>query len=103
MGSSLDSTIDGDYLCAMSTSRKSSPLRKPAARRQPAARQQQPNRRPAQELIRWEVRRITGTPAKFVDSVMAPDADSAVAKAIEEYGITDPTKQRKLVARRAGF
>jgi hypothetical protein len=30
----------------------------------------------------------------------APDAESAIAKAIEEFKITDPQKQRRLIAQR---
>jgi len=52
--------------------------------------------------VAWVITRITGTPAKYVGRVVAPDEQTAIAKAIEEYGITNPQHQQRLVARREG-
>jgi hypothetical protein len=41
---------------------------------------------------------ITSTPAALVGYVDTPDAESAIKKAIEEFEITDPQKQRRLIA-----
>jgi hypothetical protein len=61
----------------------------------------QPTRRKSEpEDVAWVVTRLTGTPAKYVARVHAPDATTAIASAIEEAGITNPQLQQKLVARR---
>jgi len=41
------------------------------------------------------------TPATPISSVEAPDAASAIKKAIELFEITDPQKQKRLAAQRA--
>jgi hypothetical protein len=41
---------------------------------------------------------IKSTPAALVGYVDAPDAESAIKKAIEEFEIKDPQKQRRLIA-----
>jgi len=43
---------------------------------------------------------LGATPAKMVARVYAPDAQTAIAKAIEEAGITNLQQQKKLAARR---
>ena len=45
---------------------------------------------------------IKATPAAIVGYVDAPDAESAIAKAIEQFKITDPQKQRRLIAQLQG-
>jgi hypothetical protein len=45
-------------------------------------------------------RALKGTPAAVIGHVEAPDAESAIAKAIEEFHITDPKQQKRLAARR---
>jgi hypothetical protein len=40
-----------------------------------------------------------GTPAAVLGRIAAPDAESAVKKWIETYGITDREQQQRLVAR----
>jgi hypothetical protein len=37
--------------------------------------------------VAWTITRITGTPAKYIGQVDAPDEHTAVAKAIEEFGM----------------
>jgi hypothetical protein len=46
----------------------------------------------------WRISLIKATPAAIVGYVEAPDAESAIAKAIEEFKITAPQKQRRLIA-----
>jgi len=41
-----------------------------------------------------ESRKIDSTQSK----ILRPDADAAIRKAIEDYGITDPHRQRRLDA-----
>jgi hypothetical protein len=40
-----------------------------------------------------------GTPANYIDQVDAPDEQTGIAKAIEEFGIKNPKHQKRLVAR----
>jgi hypothetical protein len=49
---------------------------------------------------RWGVYRLKKTPAALVGHVSAPDKETAVKRAIEEFKITDPAKQERLYARR---
>jgi hypothetical protein len=48
----------------------------------------------------WYVYRLRHTPASFVGSVEAPDAETAIKRAIEEFNITDPQQQKRLIAQR---
>ena len=50
------------------------------------------------QLYRWRISRIRGTPAEQIGHVEAPDEATAIKTAIEQYGITDPQKQSRLVA-----
>jgi hypothetical protein len=43
---------------------------------------------------------LRATPATPIGGVSAPDAASAIKKAIEEFEITDPQKQKRLMAQR---
>jgi len=54
----------------------------------------------SRKLYRWRIARIRGTPAEIIGHVEAPDADAAIKEAIREYGITDPEKQKRLIAQR---
>jgi hypothetical protein len=49
---------------------------------------------------RWRISIIKSTPAALIGYVDAPDADSAIAKAIKQFKITDPQNQRQLIAQR---
>ncbi len=49
---------------------------------------------------KWRITRIKGTPAAYVGNVHAPDAETAIKTAIEEFGITNPEHQKRLVAQR---
>ena len=57
-------------------------------------------KQPPKKLATWSISRLKGTPAVFVGEVEAPDAETAIAKAIEEFHITDPEQQKRLAARR---
>lgn len=51
-----------------------------------------------QQQFHWHIYRIRGTPAASVGLVHAPDAETAIQRAIEEFSITDTQAQRRLVA-----
>jgi hypothetical protein len=59
------------------------------------------SKRPAKEY-EWEIIRIKGTPAVRLGRVTAPDAESAIKKAIKEFDIREPELQKRLAARRIG-
>jgi hypothetical protein len=46
---------------------------------------------------RWRIS-LEATPAAIVGYVDAPDAETAIEKAIEEFKITDPQNQQQLIA-----
>jgi hypothetical protein len=48
----------------------------------------------------WGVYRLRGTPAESIGAVDAPDEQTAIKKAIEDYAITDPQKRARLIAQR---
>jgi hypothetical protein len=48
----------------------------------------------------WSIYRITSTPAKLLGHVEAADEESAIRKAIDEFGVTNPQVQKRLLARR---
>jgi hypothetical protein len=50
--------------------------------------------------LRWRITRIRGNRADLLGVVTAADEKSAIKVAIEDYKITDPEKQKRLVARR---
>jgi hypothetical protein len=54
----------------------------------------------AKKEYHWNVYRLRGTPARFVGIVEAPDEATAIKKAIEEFKITDPAMQKRLLAQR---
>jgi hypothetical protein len=54
----------------------------------------------SKKLYRWRISRIRGSPPEFIGYVDAPDDATAIKKAIEKFGITDPKKRERLVAQR---
>ena len=46
---------------------------------------------------RWRIVIANATPATPVGHVHAPDADTAIERAIKELNITDPWKQKRLI------
>ena len=55
--------------------------------------------KPADLLPRWRVYRLRKTP-ELVGTVHAKDEAAAIERVVEWYGIADPEKQKRLVARR---
>jgi hypothetical protein len=49
---------------------------------------------------RWRIALIKSTPAAELGTITAPDAETAIRKAIEEWQITEPHRQQRLFARR---
>jgi hypothetical protein len=47
----------------------------------------------------WIVYLIGGKRAGRLGTITAPDRDAAIAKAIDEFGITDPERQRRVMVR----
>jgi hypothetical protein len=48
----------------------------------------------------WAIHHIRGTPAQFVGIVDAPDEQSAIKKAIEEFGVQENLRDRLIATRR---
>jgi hypothetical protein len=42
---------------------------------------------------RWRISLIKATPARLIGQFEAPDAETAIEKAIEEFKITDPERR----------
>ena len=55
--------------------------------------------KPHDHLVRWRVSLIKATPAKFLGYVHAPDEASAIAMAIEDYGISERLRDRLVAIR----
>jgi hypothetical protein len=47
----------------------------------------------------WSIYHIKGTPAALLGRVEAPDEETAIRKAIDEFGI-EPALQKRLLAHR---
>lgn len=47
----------------------------------------------------WVVSMLRGKRAERLGTVTAPDRDAAIAKGIDEFGITDPERQRRVIVR----
>jgi len=67
--------------------------------RKPTRPKSEPKSAPSTDFA-WILNRLGATPAKYIARVYAPDEKTAIAKAIEEAGITNPQLQQKLAARR---
>ena len=51
------------------------------------------------KLHSWAIYRLKGTPAKLLGNVEAPNEESAIKRAIEEFSVA-PELQKRLLARR---
>jgi hypothetical protein len=65
-------------------------MKKPVCRTMSRINLRSPYLRPQPQDVPWTIRGITGTPAKYVGRVFAPDEQTAIAKAIQEYGLKNP-------------
>jgi hypothetical protein len=66
--------------------------------KRPSAKQSSP---PASKPNRWDIYHIKGTPAVLRGHVEAPDEESAIKLAIEEFKISPALQKRLLAQRRA--
>ena len=55
-----------------------------------------------QSPMPWEVIQITRSPARFIGVVYAADEQAAKATAIEQFEVTKPHEQKKLMVGRSG-
>jgi hypothetical protein len=55
--------------------------------------------KPREHLIRWRVSLIKGTPAKFVDYTLAPDAETAERQVAEAHEIREDLRDRLVAIR----
>ena len=51
------------------------------------------------QIATWRIYEFRSE-GRYIGSVTAADDKAAIEKAIEEFGITDPRRQRRLVAQR---
>jgi 1,2-phenylacetyl-CoA epoxidase PaaB subunit len=58
-----------------------------------------PAPRKAQPLLKWEIYQARSTPAKYVGTVEAADADAAIEAAAKEFNVREP--KRLIAVRRA--
>jgi hypothetical protein len=56
---------------------------------------------PTRRSLRWNIYHIKGTPAVLLGHVEAPDEESAIKSAIEEFKIIPALQTRLLAQRRA--
>ena len=55
--------------------------------------------KPRERLPRWRLSLIKGTPAKFIDYTLAPDAETAEKQVAEEHKIPDTLRDRLVAIR----
>jgi 1,2-phenylacetyl-CoA epoxidase PaaB subunit len=53
-----------------------------------------------QQTHAWAVYHIRGTPAQFIGIVDAPDEESAIKQAIEEFAVPETLRNRLIASRR---
>jgi hypothetical protein len=53
----------------------------------------------SKELPRWVVSRIVGNRAKYVMTISAPTAESAISTVVKDLGITNREEIKRLAAR----
>jgi hypothetical protein len=52
-------------------------------------------------IYRWRIIHLTDVPAKTLGYVDAPDAETAISRAVEEFKITNVQAQERLLAERS--
>jgi hypothetical protein len=67
-------------------------------KRPPAKKQSSPSASAGKQYT-WSIYHIKGTPAALLGRVEAPDEETAIRKAIDEFGIS-PALQKRLLAQR---
>jgi hypothetical protein len=68
--------------------------------RRPPAKKHSPAAAAEPKQYKWLICRLKGTPAALLGHVEAPDEETAIKRAIEEFGITNPQMQKRLLAQR---
>jgi hypothetical protein len=63
------------------------------------SKQPAPDQTAARKEFSWAIYRLKGTPAKLLGHIEAPDEETAIKKAIEEFNVS-PELQKRLLARR---
>ena len=53
-----------------------------------------------QQQTQWRITRIRGSRAEHLGVLEAPDAESAIAAGIRQFGVTDPEQQKRIAAYR---
>jgi hypothetical protein len=67
--------------------------------KRPPAKEQSPLSAPAGKQYTWIIYHIKGTAAALLGRVEAPDEETAIRKAIDQFEI-DPVLQKRLLAQR---
>jgi hypothetical protein len=65
----------------------------------PPTKKQSPPSAPAGKQYAWNIYHIKGTPAALLGRVEAPDEETAISKAIDEFAVS-PALQKRLLAQR---
>ncbi len=68
--------------------------------KRPSTAKQSPPSAPAGKQYMWSIYHIKGTPAALLGRVEAPDEETAIRKAIDEFGISSALQKRLLAQRR---
>jgi hypothetical protein len=63
--------------------------------KRPPAKKQSPPSAPAGKQYTWSIYHIKGTPAALLGSVEAPDEETAIRKAIDEFAISPALQKRR--------
>ena len=68
--------------------------------KRPPAKKQSPPSAPSGRQYTWKIYHIKGTPAVLLGHVEAPDEETAIKKAIEQFEIGPELRNRLLAQRR---
>jgi hypothetical protein len=67
--------------------------------KRPPAKKSPTSSAPADNQYMWNIYHIKGTPAALLGRVEAPDEETAIKKAIEEFGVSPALRNRFLAQR----